>query len=115
MNKIEFKQKLNKINISRIWDWIMIPIILLLLIYVLTGCSSTPVPAVKVVTQEVFVPKMVYCLDKKDVPVYNEIVKTKINKGDSNFVKVKKLMIRDNEQQQFANIVIPLLEGCSKE
>lgn len=115
MNKNEFKQKLNRINISHIWDWITIPIILLLLVYVLTGCSSTQPTAVKVVTQEVFVPKMVYCIDKKDVPVYNEIVKTKINKSDSDFVKVKKLIIRDNEQQQFANIVIPLLKGCSKE
>lgn len=117
VSKTEFKQLLNKINMSVLWDIVPVPLVIILLMCVLffTGCSSPQSQAVKVVTQQVYVPKIVYCLDRKDVPVYSEIVKTKINKSDNNFVKVKKLIVRDNENKQFINLVVPLLEGCSKD
>lgn len=99
-------------------EWILdlfpaiVVVLLLVTLLLVTGCSSKPEPVVKVIVQKVFVPKMVSCLDKQDVPEYNLIVKTKINKNDSSFIKTKKLIQRDKEHQQYANLVQPLLKVC---
>lgn len=82
--------------------------------YILFGCSSSSTEsAVKIVTQQIYVPKMIFCIDKADVPEYNLVVKTKLNKNDNAFVKTKKLIQRDKEHQQYANLVQPLLKVCS--
>lgn len=99
-------------------DWVLdlfpaiVVVVLLVTLLLVTGCSSKPEPAIKIVTQQVYVPKMVFCLDKADVPEYNLVVKTKINKNDNAFVKTKKLIQRDKEHQQYANLVQPLLKVC---
>ena len=113
MGIVKFKQSLHKINMSKLWDILPVPIVIIFLICILffTGCSSTE-PSVKVVTQQVSVPLLVKCIDKNDFPVYDSIIKTQINKNDNGYVKVKKLIIRDKEHQQFANMVLPLLENC---
>lgn len=89
-------------------------VLLLLALLILTGCSSKFEPAVKVVVQEVKVPVVVNCLAKEDVPVYNDYVKTKINKSDNDYTKVRKLIIRDFEHQKFATVAEAALKGCSE-
>lgn len=99
-------------------DWILdlfpaiVVVVLLITLLLITGCSYKPEPAVRVVTQTAMVPKMISCLDKQSVPEYNLVVKTKINKNDSSFIKTKKLIQRDKEHQQYANLVQPLLKVC---
>ncbi len=87
-------------------------VLLLLALLILTGCSSTE-PAVKVVMQEVKVPVPVNCIRKEDVPVYHDYVKTKISKSDTGYTKVRKLIIRDFENQKFAKIAEAIMKGCS--
>lgn len=87
-------------------------IVLVIVLLLVTGCASKPEPAVRVVTQQVFVPKMINCINKDDVPEYSLIVKTKINKNDSEVLKVKKLITREKEHQQYANLVQPLINNC---
>lgn len=99
-------------------EWILdlfpaiVVVLLLVTLLLVTGCSSKPEPSVKVVVQKVYVPKMISCLDKESVPEYNLVVKTKINKNDSSFIKTKKLIQRDKEHQQYVNLVQPLLKVC---
>lgn len=99
-------------------DWILdlfpaiVVVVLLIALLLVTGCSSKPEPSIKVVTQTIMVPKMISCLDKESVPEYNLVVKTKINKNDNSFIKTKKLIQRDKEHQQYANLVQPLLKVC---
>ena len=99
-------------------DWVLdlfpaiVVVLLLGTLLIVTGCSSKPEPAIKIVTQQVYVPKMLFCIDKQDVPEYNLVVKTKINKNDNAFVKTKKLIQRDKEHQQYVNLVQPLLKVC---
>lgn len=116
MRIFKFKHSLHKINMSKLWDILPVPVVIIFLMCVLffTGCSSTEGP-VKVVTQQVSVPLLVKCIDKQDFPVYSSIIKTQINKNDNDYVKVKKLIIRDKEYQQFANVILPLLENCIKD
>ena len=117
MSILKFKQILHKINMSILWDILPVPLVIILLMLVLfcTGCTSKPEPIIKVVTQQVSVPLLVKCIDKQDFPVYSSIVKTEIYKSDTTYVKTKKLIIRDKEYQQFANMVVPLLENCIKD
>lgn len=102
-------------------DWILdlfpaiVVVVLIGTLLIVTGCSSKPDAAVRVVTQQVFVPKMIFCIDKAEVPEYNLVVKTKINRNDNTFVKTKKLIQRDKEHQQYANLVQPLLKVCISE
>lgn len=93
----------------------IVVVVLLISILLATGCSSKPESAVRIVTQQLYVPKMISCLDKESVPEYNLVVKTKINKNDSYFVKTKKLIQRDKEHQQYVNLVQPLLKVCTGE
>lgn len=89
-------------------------IILLFVVLILTGCSGQQ-SGIKVVKQEVEVPIMMKCISIKDVPKYNEYVTIKINKTDSDYVKVKKLIIRDYEHQKYAKVVDVLLKKCSQD
>ena len=92
-----------------------IVIILLFVVLILTGCSSKPEHAVKVVTQNVKVPLIIKCVDTKDVPKYHEYITVKINKSDSYYIKAKKLIIRDYEHQKYVKVVDALLKKCSQD
>lgn len=107
-------------NIKSFFEWLRcmigyreLVILLLLALLILTGCTSKPEPAVKVVVQEIKIPVLVNCLAKEDVPVYNEYVKTKISKSDNDYTKVRKLIIRDFEHQKFAKVAEATMKGCS--
>lgn len=108
-------------NIKDFLEWLRsmigyreLVVLLLLTLLILTGCSSKPEPSVKVVVKEVKVPVPVNCLAKEDVPVYSDYVKTKINKNDNDYTKVRKLIIRDFENQKFATVAEVALKGCSE-
>lgn len=107
-------------SIKYLFEWLRymigyreLVVLLLLALLILTGCSSTE-PAVKVVVQEVKVPVAVNCIRKEDVPVYHDYVKTKISKSDTDYTKVRKLIIRDFEHQKFAKVVEAIMKGCSE-
>ena len=107
-------------NIKDFFEWLRymvgyreLIILLLLALLILTGCSSHVEPAVKVVTMEVKIPVPVNCLAKEDVPVYHDYVKTKISKSDNDYTKVRKLIIRDFENQKFATVAEAAMKGCS--
>lgn len=108
-------------NIKSFFEWLRymigyreLVILLLLALLMLTGCSSKPEPAIKVVVQEIKVPVPVNCLAKEDVPVYSDYVKTKINKTDNDYTKVRKLIIRDFEHQKFATVAEAAMKSCSE-
>lgn len=108
-------------NVRYLWDWIRYMIgpaefvvLLLLAILILSGCSSKQ-SGIKIVKQEVEVPVIIKCIDSKDVPKYDEYVTIKISKNDSDYVKVKKLIMKDYEHQKYAKVVDVLLNKCSKD
>lgn len=88
-------------------------VLLLLGLLIITGCSSTA-PTVRVVTQKVNIPVIVPCIQEQDIPVYSDYVKTKINRSDEGYTKVRKLIIRDFEHQKFAKVVEATMKGCSE-
>ena len=70
-----------------------IAIILLLALLILSGCTSKPEPAVKVVVQEVKVPIYMPCIDKKDLPARTDYVTIRVKKSDTPVDKVRKMDI----------------------
>lgn len=108
-------------NLKYLLDWIRdqlgpaeLVILLLLAVLILSGCA-TQQSGIKIVKQEVEVPVMVKCIDPKDVPKYDEYVTIKISKNDSDYVKVKKLIMKDYEHQKYAKVVDVLLNKCSQD
>ena len=91
-----------------------IVIILLLALLILSGCSSKPEPAVKVVIQEVKIPVYVPCLDKKDLPVRTDYVTINIKKNDNPVVKVRKLDKLIQQQDGYIGVLEKALNGCSE-
>ena len=91
-----------------------IAIILLLALLILSGCTSKPEPAVKVVVQEVKVPVYMPCLDKKDLPVRTEYVTINIKKNDNPVVKVRKLDKLTQQQGNYIGVLEKALNGCSE-
>ena len=91
-----------------------IVIILLLALLILSGCTSKPEPAVKVVVQEVKVPVYMPCLDKKDLPVRTDYVTINIKKNDNPVVKVRKLDKLTQQQGNYIGVLEKALNGCSE-
>ncbi|WAW11439.1 hypothetical protein vBAcePPAc_0062 [Aeromonas phage vB_AceP_PAc] len=91
-----------------------IVIILLLALLILSGCSSKPEPAVKVVVQEVKVPVYMACLDKKDLPARTDYVTINIKKSDNPVVKVRKLDKMTQQQSNYIDVLEKSLNGCSE-
>lgn len=91
-----------------------IVVILLLALLILSGCSSKPEPAVKVVVQEVKIPVYVPCLNKKDLPVRTEYVTINIKKNDNPVVKVRKLDKMTQQQGNYIGVLEKALNGCSE-
>ena len=91
-----------------------IVIVLLLAILILSGCSSKPEPAVKVVVQEVKIPVYMSCLDKKDLPIRNDYVTIQIKKSDNPVVKVRKLDKLTQQQDGYIGVLEKALNGCSE-
>ncbi|ULG01458.1 hypothetical protein phiA019_0112 [Aeromonas phage phiA019] len=92
-----------------------IVVILLLALLILSGCSSKPEPAVKVVIQEVKIPVYVPCLDKKDLPVRTDYVTINIRKNDNPVVKVRKLDKLTQQQNNYIGVLEKALNGCSEQ
>lgn len=92
-----------------------IAIILLLALLILSGCTSKPEPAVKVVVQEVKVPVYMPCIDKKDLPVRTDYVTIQVKKSDNPVVKVRKISILTQQQDGYIGVLEKALNGCSKE
>lgn len=91
-----------------------IVIILLLALLILSGCTSKPEPAVKVVVQEVKIPVYMSCLDKKDLPVRTDYVTISIKKNDNPVVKVRKLDKMTQQQDGYIGVLEKALNGCSE-
>jgi len=91
-----------------------IVIVLLLALLILSGCSSKPEPAVKVVIQEVKVPVYMPCLDKKDLPVRTDYVTISIKKSDNPVVKVRKLDKLTQQQDGYIDVLEKVLISCSE-
>lgn len=91
-----------------------IVVILLLALLILSGCTSKPEPAVKVVVQEVEVPVYMPCINKKDLPVRNDYVTIHIKKSDSPVVKVRKLDKLTQQQDGYIGVLEKALNGCSE-
>ena len=91
-----------------------IVIVLLLALLILSGCTSKPEPAVKVVVQEVKVPVYTPCLDKKDLPVRTDYVTVNIKKSDNPVVKVRKLDKLTQQQDGYIGVLEKALNGCSE-
>ena len=91
-----------------------IVIILLLALLILSGCTSKPEPAVKVVMQEVKVPVYMPCLDKKDLPVRNDYVTIQVKKSDNPVVKVRKMDKLIQQQDGYIGVLEKALNGCSE-
>ena len=91
-----------------------IVIILLLALLILSGCTSKPEPAVKIVVQEVKVPVYTPCLDKKDLPVRTDYVTINIKKNDNPVVKVRKLDRLTQQQNGYIGVLEKALNGCSE-
>ena len=92
-----------------------IVIILLLALLILSGCTSKPKPAVKVVIQEVKVPITLPCIDKKDLPVRTDYVTINVKRNDAPVVKVRKLDKLTQQQEWYIGVLEKALNGCSKE
>ena len=92
-----------------------IVIVLLLALLILSGCTSKPSPAVKVVMQEVKVPVYMSCLDKKDLPIRNDYVTIQVKKSDNPVVKVRKMDKLVQQQDGYIGVLEKALNGCSKE
>ena len=91
-----------------------IVIILLLALLILSGCTSKPEPAVKVVVQEVKIPVYMSCLDKKDLPVRTDYVTINIKKNDYPVVKVRKLDKMIQQQSNYIGVLEKVLISCSE-
>lgn len=89
-------------------------IVLLLALLILSGCTSKPEPAVKVVVQEVKIPVYMPCLDKKDLPVRTDYVTINIKKNDNPVVKVRKLDKMTQQQNNYIGVLEKALNGCSE-
>ena len=91
-----------------------IVVILLLALLILSGCTSKPEPAVKVVIQEVKIPVYMPCLDKNDLPIRTEYVTINIKKNDNPVVKVRKLDKMTQQQGNYIGVLEKALNGCSE-
>lgn len=91
-----------------------IVIVLLLALLILSGCTSKPSPAVKVVMQEVKVPVYMSCINKTDLPVRNDYVTISIKKNDNPVVKVRKLDKMTQQQGNYIGVLEKALNGCSE-
>lgn len=91
-----------------------IVVILLFALLILSGCSSKPEPAVKVVVQEVKVPVYMPCLDKKDLPIRTDYVTIDIKKDDTPVVKVRKLDKLTQQQNNYIGVLEKALNGCNE-
>ena len=91
-----------------------IVIVLLLALLILSGCTSKPEPAVKVVIQEVKVPVPIPCIDKKDLPIKTDYVTINIKKNDNPVVKVRKLDRLTQQQDGYIDILEKVLNNCSE-
>ena len=91
-----------------------IVVILLLALLILSGCSSKPEPAIKVVIQEVKIPVYVPCLDKKNLPVRTDYVTISIKKSDNPVVKVRKLDKMTQQQSNYISVLEKALNDCSE-
>lgn len=91
-----------------------IVVILLLALLILSGCSSKPEPAVRVVVQDVKIPVYMPCLDKKDLPVRTDYVTINIKKNDNPVVKVRKLDKMTQQQNNYIGVLEKALNGCSE-
>lgn len=92
-----------------------IVIILLLALLILSGCTSKPEPAVKVVVQEMKVPVYMPCIDKKDLPARTDYVTIQVKKSDTPVVKVRKMDKLVQQQDGYIGVLEKALNGCSKE
>lgn len=91
-----------------------IVIILLLALLILSGCTSKPEPAVKVVIQEVKVPVSIPCIDKKDLPIKQDYVTIQVKKSDNPVVKVRKLDMLIQQQDGYIDVLEKVLISCSE-
>lgn len=91
-----------------------IVVILLLALLILSGCTSKPEPAVKVVMQEVKVPVYMPCINKKDLPIRNDYVTIQIKKSDNPVVKVRKLDKLTQQQDGYIDVLEKVLISCSE-
>ena len=91
-----------------------IVIILLLALLILSGCTSKPEPAVKVITREVKVPVYMPCIDKNHLPVKTDYVTINIKKSDNPVVKVRKLDRLTQQQNGYIGVLEKALNGCSE-
>ena len=92
-----------------------IVIVLLLALLILSGCTSKPEPALKVVIQEVKVPVYMPCIDKKDLPARTDYVTIRVKKSDTPVVKVRKMDKLTQQQEWYIGVLEKALNGCSKE
>ena len=92
-----------------------IVIILLLALLILSGCTSKPEPAVKVVIQEVKVPITLPCIDKSDLPARTDYVTIQVKRSDNPIVKVRKMDKLVQQQDGYIGVLEKALNGCSKE
>lgn len=92
-----------------------IVIVLLFALLILSGCTSKPEPAVKVVVQEMKVPITLPCIDKSDLPARTDYVTINIKKSDSPVVKVRKMDKLVQQQDGYIGVLEKALNGCSKE
>ena len=92
-----------------------IVVILLLALLILSGCTSKPEPAVKVVVQEVKVPITLPCIDESDLPARTDYVTINIKKSDNPVVKVRKMYKLVQQQDGYIGVLEKALNGCSKE
>lgn len=91
-----------------------IVIILLLALLILSGCTSKPEPAVKVVIQEVKVPVSIPCINKTDLPIRNDYVTIQVKKSDNPVVKVRKMDKLIQQQYGYIGVLDKVLNGCSE-
>ena len=92
-----------------------IVIVLLFALLILSGCTSKPEPAVKVVVQEMKVPITLPCIDKSDLPARTDYVTINIKKSDNPVVKVRKMYKLVQQQDGYIGVLEKALNGCSKE
>lgn len=91
-----------------------IVIVLLFALLILSGCTSKPEPAVKVVVQEMKVPVYMPCIDKKDLPRKQDYVTIQVKRSDNPVVKVRKLDKQSDQHNNYINILEEILRGCSE-
>ena len=91
-----------------------IVIVLLLALLILSGCTSKPEPAVKVVVQEVKIPVYMSCLDKKDLPIKQDYVTIQVKKSENPVVKVRKLDMLIQQQDGYIDVLEKVLISCSE-